>query len=249
MLAEVFGVDGIIVLIVVVVLLFGGAAIPKLARNLGSAKNEFEKGLDEGKKAAHARHPRDPRGRPPARHRCRPRRSPSTPRRRAEPGSAIGFEDGPTDGGECAIWQRAVVRSAERTAVVVGPLRRAARPVAPGRRLDIAAGDSRRGSIPFVTRSVRSLPRRGDRSLDHDAALAGLGACYAVTGLGLRPAGTGPEGCSSSAGEWAPWRWRPFLNRCAATASATPSPPPWPSPPRRMAGLRRHARRTRRAPA
>src|SRR5579863_8831222 len=34
MLADVFGVDGIIVLIVVVVLLFGGAAIPKLARNL-----------------------------------------------------------------------------------------------------------------------------------------------------------------------------------------------------------------------
>ncbi len=51
MLAEIFGVDGVIVLIVVVVLLFGGAAIPKLARNLGSAKNEFEKGLDEGKKA------------------------------------------------------------------------------------------------------------------------------------------------------------------------------------------------------
>ena len=52
MLADIFGVDGIIVLIVVVVLLFGGAAIPKLARNLGSAKNEFEKGLDEGKKSA-----------------------------------------------------------------------------------------------------------------------------------------------------------------------------------------------------
>jgi sec-independent protein translocase protein TatA len=52
MLAEIFGVDGVIVLIVVVVLLFGGAAIPKLARNLGSAKNEFEKGLDEGKKAS-----------------------------------------------------------------------------------------------------------------------------------------------------------------------------------------------------
>ena len=52
MLADVFGVDGIIVLIVVVVLLFGGAAIPKLARNLGSAKNEFEKGLDDGKKAS-----------------------------------------------------------------------------------------------------------------------------------------------------------------------------------------------------
>ena len=49
MLAEIFGVDGIIVLIVVLVVLFGGAAIPKLARNLGSAKNEFEKGLKETK--------------------------------------------------------------------------------------------------------------------------------------------------------------------------------------------------------
>ncbi len=47
MLAEIFGVDGIIILIVVVVVLFGGAAIPKLARNLGSAKNEFEKGMKE----------------------------------------------------------------------------------------------------------------------------------------------------------------------------------------------------------
>ena len=52
MLADIFGVDGVIVLIVVVVLLFGGAAIPKLARNLGSAKNEFEKGLSDGKKAS-----------------------------------------------------------------------------------------------------------------------------------------------------------------------------------------------------
>jgi Sec-independent protein translocase protein TatA len=52
MLAEIFGVDGVIVLIVVVVLLFGGAAIPKLARNLGSAKNEFEKGLEDGKLAS-----------------------------------------------------------------------------------------------------------------------------------------------------------------------------------------------------
>ncbi len=51
MLADIFGVDGIIVLIVVVVLLFGGAAIPKLARNLGSAKNEFEKGMADGKNA------------------------------------------------------------------------------------------------------------------------------------------------------------------------------------------------------
>jgi Sec-independent protein translocase protein TatA len=52
MLAEIFGVDGVIVLIVVLVLLFGGAAIPKLARNLGSAKNEFEQGLQDGKDAS-----------------------------------------------------------------------------------------------------------------------------------------------------------------------------------------------------
>ncbi len=45
MLAEIFGVDGFIVLIVVAVLLFGGKTIPKLARNLGSAKNEFAAGL------------------------------------------------------------------------------------------------------------------------------------------------------------------------------------------------------------
>jgi sec-independent protein translocase protein TatA len=54
MLGDIFGVDGVIVLIVVLVLLFGGAAIPKLARNLGSAKTEFEKGITEGKKASEA---------------------------------------------------------------------------------------------------------------------------------------------------------------------------------------------------
>jgi sec-independent protein translocase protein TatA len=47
MLAEIFGPDLLIVLVIVVVVLFGGAAIPKLARNLGSAKKEFEKGLKE----------------------------------------------------------------------------------------------------------------------------------------------------------------------------------------------------------
>lgn len=49
MLADLFGPDILIVAIVLVVLLFGGAAIPKLARNLGSAKNQFEKGMAEGK--------------------------------------------------------------------------------------------------------------------------------------------------------------------------------------------------------
>lgn len=48
-LGEIFGPDLLIVVIVVAVLVFGGAAIPKLARNLGSAKTEFEKGLKTGK--------------------------------------------------------------------------------------------------------------------------------------------------------------------------------------------------------
>jgi len=47
MLAEIFGLDGIIVLVVVVAVLFGGTQIPKLARSLGSARSEFKKGLSE----------------------------------------------------------------------------------------------------------------------------------------------------------------------------------------------------------
>ena len=50
-LGEIFGPDLLIVVIVVAVLIFGGAAIPKLARNLGSAKTEFEKGLKTAKAA------------------------------------------------------------------------------------------------------------------------------------------------------------------------------------------------------
>jgi sec-independent protein translocase protein TatA len=46
--AEIFGVDGVIVLIVVVLVLFGSTQIPKLARSLGSAQKEFKKGIDEG---------------------------------------------------------------------------------------------------------------------------------------------------------------------------------------------------------
>lgn len=50
MVAEIFGMDGIIVLIVIVAVLFGSSQIPKLARSLGSAQNEFKKGLSEGHK-------------------------------------------------------------------------------------------------------------------------------------------------------------------------------------------------------
>jgi sec-independent protein translocase protein TatA len=49
MVAEIFGVDGIIVIVaVVVVLLFGGSKLPKLARSLGSASHEFKKGVQAG---------------------------------------------------------------------------------------------------------------------------------------------------------------------------------------------------------
>jgi sec-independent protein translocase protein TatA len=52
MLADIFGVDGVIVLIVVIAVLFGSSQIPKLARSLGSAQNEFKKGLDEGRSSS-----------------------------------------------------------------------------------------------------------------------------------------------------------------------------------------------------
>jgi sec-independent protein translocase protein TatA len=48
MLAEIFGMDGVIVLVVLAVVLFGGSQIPKLAHSLGSAQREFKKGLVEG---------------------------------------------------------------------------------------------------------------------------------------------------------------------------------------------------------
>jgi sec-independent protein translocase protein TatA len=53
MIAEILGPDILIVLAVLVVL-FGGTQIPKLARSLGSAKKEFEAGLQEGDKTAHS---------------------------------------------------------------------------------------------------------------------------------------------------------------------------------------------------
>jgi sec-independent protein translocase protein TatA len=49
MFAEIFGPDALIIIgAVVIVMLFGGAKLPKLARSLGSASNEFKKGLASG---------------------------------------------------------------------------------------------------------------------------------------------------------------------------------------------------------
>jgi Sec-independent protein translocase protein TatA len=46
---EIFGPDLLIVVIIGAVLLFGGAAIPKFARNLGKTKTEFENGMRSAK--------------------------------------------------------------------------------------------------------------------------------------------------------------------------------------------------------
>ena len=42
------GAPELIIILVVVLVLFGGAKLPKLARSLGQAKNEFEAGTKEG---------------------------------------------------------------------------------------------------------------------------------------------------------------------------------------------------------
>ncbi|HEX7442499.1 MAG TPA: twin-arginine translocase TatA/TatE family subunit [Acidimicrobiales bacterium] len=47
MLAELFSEGGLIA-IAIIALIIGGAKLPQLARNLGSAKKEFEKGLKDG---------------------------------------------------------------------------------------------------------------------------------------------------------------------------------------------------------
>jgi sec-independent protein translocase protein TatA len=52
LLGEIFGPDLLIVVLLVAVLIFGGAAIPKFARSLGQAKNEFEKGMSTPKDAS-----------------------------------------------------------------------------------------------------------------------------------------------------------------------------------------------------
>lgn len=38
----------LIIILIVILLLFGGAKLPKLARSLGQAQNEFKSGLKEG---------------------------------------------------------------------------------------------------------------------------------------------------------------------------------------------------------
>jgi sec-independent protein translocase protein TatA len=42
----------IILILVVVLVLFGGAQLPKLAKNLGKAQKEFKEGLADGSKSS-----------------------------------------------------------------------------------------------------------------------------------------------------------------------------------------------------
>ena len=52
-LAEILGPDMLIIL-AIVALLFGSSQLPKLARSLGSAKGEYEKGIREGESSGAA---------------------------------------------------------------------------------------------------------------------------------------------------------------------------------------------------
>ncbi|MDQ2827312.1 MAG: twin-arginine translocase TatA/TatE family subunit [Actinomycetota bacterium] len=51
LVAEIIGPD-ILIILAIVALFFGSTRLPKLARSLGSAKSEFEKGIAEGTSGA-----------------------------------------------------------------------------------------------------------------------------------------------------------------------------------------------------
>ncbi len=52
MLAEIFGVDGLVLLLVLVALVGGAFLVPKLARGIGAAKGSFKAGMQEGAEAS-----------------------------------------------------------------------------------------------------------------------------------------------------------------------------------------------------
>ena len=64
MIAAGIGPQELIIVLVIVLVIFGGSQLPKLAKNLGKAQNEFKQGLDEGRKEAEAEQP--PTTQPPA---------------------------------------------------------------------------------------------------------------------------------------------------------------------------------------
>ena len=46
------GTQELLIVLLVALVIFGGSQLPKLARSLGQAKNEFQKGLDDTSKPA-----------------------------------------------------------------------------------------------------------------------------------------------------------------------------------------------------
>lgn len=49
------GTQELIIVLLIALVIFGGSQLPKLARSLGQAKNEFQKGLDDPTKAGEAK--------------------------------------------------------------------------------------------------------------------------------------------------------------------------------------------------
>lgn len=49
-LADIASSEVILIVVAVALLIFGSAKVPKIARGLGSAKSEFERGLKDGTK-------------------------------------------------------------------------------------------------------------------------------------------------------------------------------------------------------
>jgi len=61
MIAAGVGPQELIIVLIIVLIVFGGSQLPKLAKNLGKAQNEFKQGLEEGKKESEAAQtPTDP---------------------------------------------------------------------------------------------------------------------------------------------------------------------------------------------
>jgi sec-independent protein translocase protein TatA len=48
MIAEIFGMDGVVVAVIAVAVLFGARRLPEMARSVGRAQGEFRKGMREG---------------------------------------------------------------------------------------------------------------------------------------------------------------------------------------------------------
>jgi sec-independent protein translocase protein TatA len=65
MVAEIFGMDGVIVAVVAIAVIFGAKKLPEMARSFGRAQGEFKKGLQEGNRLSADEPEADPTSTPP----------------------------------------------------------------------------------------------------------------------------------------------------------------------------------------